>query len=160
MKHLPLLIFLLLAAAFALVLARGRDPSVVPSALIGRPMPAFHLPGLADEDLRGRAAIVNVFASWCASCVAEMPVLTALSRHVPVYGLAYKDKPAALKAWLKKHGNPYAKIGDDATGRTALDWGVSGVPETFVVDARGIIVHKHVGPVLPADVAALLERVQ
>jgi len=160
MKKIPFIVFILLAFSFAALLISGKDTAIVPSALIGKQMPTFILPGLSSKDVRGAPAIVNVFASWCVACIAEAGTLKTLSQSAKVYGIAYKDKPAPLKAWLKKYGNPYAKIGDDAAGRVSIDWGVYGVPETFVVGADGIVRYKHTGPVAPADVPRLLEMLK
>jgi cytochrome c biogenesis protein CcmG/thiol:disulfide interchange protein DsbE len=145
-----------------------RDASAIPSALIGRPAPQFDLPpvaaaipgGFATADLRGRPAIVNVFASWCVPCLAEHPLISALAAdgHT-VFGLDYKDKPADAVRWLNEHGNPYAAVGADIDGRAGIEWGVTGVPETFVVDADGIVRFKHVGPLTPELVARKLRPV-
>jgi cytochrome c biogenesis protein CcmG/thiol:disulfide interchange protein DsbE len=156
MKKIPLLIFILLAVFFAAVLYKGKDPTVVESAMIGKAVPVFNLsaatkvtPGFSSKDFQGTPAIVNVFASWCLSCQLEQGILEEIgsAEKVPVYGMDYKDTPEKLAAWLKKYGNPYDAIGDDRKGRVAIDWGVYGVPETFVVDARGFIRYKYVGPV-------------
>jgi cytochrome c biogenesis protein CcmG/thiol:disulfide interchange protein DsbE len=156
MKQIPLLIFLLLAGFFAVVLFKGKDPALVESAMIGKPVPVFDLPpaikgkkGFASRDLQGTPSIVNVFASWCVMCQLEQGILEEIGRaeHVPVYGLNYKDTPEKTAAWLKKYGDPYTAVGDDRKGRVATDWGVYGVPETFVVDARGFIRYKHIGAV-------------
>lgn len=154
---LPLFLLGGLAAVFALDV--GRDPRAIPSALIGRPVPEFALPplesggkGLAAADLRGGVTVVNVFASWCPPCRVEHPVLKRLAQSATVVGIAYKDRPADTLAWLHRLGNPYAAVGADAEGRVALDWGVTGVPETFVVDASGRIRFKHAGPLTP-DIA-------
>jgi cytochrome c biogenesis protein CcmG/thiol:disulfide interchange protein DsbE len=153
----PLLAFAAIAAWFAVGLSR--DPNVLPSALIDRPMPDFALPALAgteapalsDEVIRGRPALVNVFASWCIPCRAEHPVFMRLAREgrVAVYGIAYKDRAADASNWLRSLGNPYAAIGHDESGRVAIDWGVYGVPETYVVDAAGNIRFRHVGALTP-----------
>jgi cytochrome c biogenesis protein CcmG/thiol:disulfide interchange protein DsbE len=159
---LPALVFLLLAGAFWYVLGQmesGRyDGRVVPSAMLNKPMPAFRLEppdgrfeGLADTDIRGRVAIVNVFASWCAPCLIEHPILVELSRdkRILVVGLNYKNDPKQAVAWLEEHGNPYARIGADRQGKAAIEWGVYGVPETFIVDANGIIRYRQAGPLTP-----------
>ena len=157
----PALALLILAGWFAVALKPGRDPAFVPSALIDKPTPAFDLPGLVDgepglsrADLVGQVSLVNVFASWCLPCRVEHPVLMRLAREegIPVYGLNWKDKPAAASAWLAELGNPFLRIGVDATGRAGIDWGVYGVPETYVVDAAGVIRLKHVGPLSERDV--------
>jgi cytochrome c biogenesis protein CcmG, thiol:disulfide interchange protein DsbE len=158
---LPLALLAALAAVF--FLGFGHDPRAVPSALIDRPAPEFALPplpgrdrGLASGDLKGRVRVVNVFASWCLPCRAEHPLLTGLARRVPVMGINYKDKPGDAAAWLAKLGDPYAAIGADTEGRVAIDWGVYGVPETFLVDAEGRIRFKHVGPLTPEVIDGIL----
>ena len=153
---LPIAIF----AGVGLLLYQGlyRDPRLVPSPLIGKPVPEFALGpvpgrehGLASRDLRGAVSLVNVFASWCVACRDEHPLLMALEREqvVPIHGLNYKDTPADAATWLDALGDPYARIGADIDGRVGLDWGVYGVPETFVVDRDGHIAYKHIGPVTP-----------
>jgi len=154
---LPLIAFIAVAAWFAAGLQR--DPNRIPSALIDRPMPEFALPpvadagvpGLAAADIRGQVSLINVFASWCVPCRAEAPILMRLAHQpgVKLYGIAYKDKPADNLKFLREFGNPYAAIGDDASGRTGIDWGVYGVPETFVIDRDGRIRHKEVGALTP-----------
>ncbi len=149
----PLLAF----GVLALVLGVGlsRDPREVPSPLIGKPAPQFELPavkgraqGLATRNLRGEVSLVNVFASWCVACREEHPVLVALARRnlVPIHGLNYKDKPDDAAAWLDRWGDPYTRTGADIDGRVGIDWGVYGVPETFVIDPQGRIAYKHIGP--------------
>ncbi len=154
----PLALFAVVAGYFAVGLTR--DPGTLPSALIDKPAPEFTLPplldgkpGLATTDLKGAPALVNVWASWCIPCRAEHPVLSRLAQEVPVFGLNYKDKPDDAKRFLAELGDPYRRIGTDLSGRTAIDWGVYGVPETFVVDANGRIRHRHVGPLTDKVVA-------
>jgi cytochrome c biogenesis protein CcmG/thiol:disulfide interchange protein DsbE len=156
MRKIPFILFILLAGFFAVLLLRGKDPAVVESAMIGKPAPAFNLPsalkgkaGFSSKDLRGTPAVVNIFASWCLACRVEQGALEKIAKaeNIPVYGIDYKDTPDKLAAWLKKYGDPFTAIGADSEGRTAIDWGVYGVPETFVVDARGVIRYKHVGAV-------------
>ncbi|MBC7506333.1 MAG: DsbE family thiol:disulfide interchange protein [Sandarakinorhabdus sp.] len=153
---LPVIAFMALIGFFAIGLTK--DPKELPSQLIDRPLPAFALPGIADVPgggpgyasaaIKGEPALLNVFASWCAACPQEHPVLTRIAKEgVPVYGLAWKDKPADSRAWLARFGNPYAKVAADETGRTAIDLGVTGVPETFIVDARGRVRYKQIGPI-------------
>ena len=151
---MPLVGFTALAAAFALRL--GTDTSLLPSPLIGKAVPAFSLPpvkgrqlGLASADLKGEVSLVNVFASWCVACREEHPVLMQLNRAgtVPVHGLNYKDRPDDAARWLDTMGDPYTRTGADLDGRVGIDWGVYGVPETFVVDAEGRIAFKQIGPV-------------
>lgn len=155
---LPLLLFAGLAIAVAVPLLRGDDPSELPSTLIDQPAPDFDLPplpgmegGLSARDLGGEPMLVNFFASWCVPCLAEHPLLTRLAEEegVTIHGINYKDDPADALAWLDRHGNPYALIGADREGRAAIDWGVYGVPETFVVDAEGRIRYRHAGPITP-----------
>ena len=164
---LPLGFFACLALIFLVRLQSGIDPQAIPSALVGHPAPAFDLPpldgldvpGLKRADLDGRVTIVNVFASWCVPCRQEHPVLAALAKelgadgHVRVVGIDYKDLPDNARAFLDEVGNPYAAIGADQKGRAAIDWGVYGVPETFVVGADGVVRHKFIGP-LTAEIAA------
>lgn len=142
-----------LLGVFALQL--GRDPSLVASPLIGKPVPTFDLPpvqgrsrGLSSADLRGRVSLVNVFASWCVACREEHPFLMQLaaSKSIAIYGLNYKDAPADAARWLDGNGDPYRRTGADTSGRVAIDWGVYGVPETYVIDADGRIAHKTIGP--------------
>jgi cytochrome c biogenesis protein CcmG/thiol:disulfide interchange protein DsbE len=145
-----------LVVAFAVGL--GRDPSIVPSPLIGKPVPKFSLPpveghklGLSSGDLCGDVSLVNVFASWCVACREEHPLLMRLKQQqvLLINGLNYKDKPDDAARWLETMGDPYARTGADLDGRVAIDWGVYGVPETFVVDRRGRIAFKQVGPITP-----------
>lgn len=154
---LPLLAFVVIAAWFMAGLAR--DPSRIPSALIDRPVPEFALPavaeagtpGLATADIRGKVALVNVFASWCVPCRSEHPILMRLAQdpRIVIYGIDYKDQPADGAKFLSEFGNPYKAIGADADGRVGIDFGVYGVPETFVIDRDGRIRHKQVGPITP-----------
>jgi len=153
---IPLGIFLVLAVFLAVGLKL--DPREVPSPLIDKPAPSFRLallqdPGktLAPGDLKGKVWILNVWASWCVPCLQEHPLLVDLSKQrvVPIYGLNYKDgRDNALK-WLATHGNPYALSVMDADGRVSIDYGVYGVPETYVIDKDGVIRFKHIGPVTP-----------
>ena len=153
----PVLVFAGIAVFFGIGLTR--DPREIPSPLIGKPVPDFSLPpvqgrslGLATADLRGEVSLVNVFASWCVACRDEHPVLMEIEQGgiVPVHGLNYKDQPAAAAAWLDSMGDPYTRTGTDSDGRVAIDWGVYGVPETFIVDRDGRISYKHIGPITPA----------
>jgi cytochrome c biogenesis protein CcmG, thiol:disulfide interchange protein DsbE len=160
----PLIVFLALAGLFLKQMASGSDSRDIPSVLIGKPAPELTLPplrGLANGDgpapglssalLRGKVSIVNVWASWCAPCRAEHPLLMELAKddRIQILGLNYKDQPANALRFLGQLGNPFAAIGVDNRGAAAIDWGVYGVPETFVVDANGIVRHKHVGPLTP-----------
>jgi len=153
--------FLLPLAAFAVLvgfLAIGltRDPRDVPSPLVGKPAPAFTLPQLHDAaksfsvaDMKGRVWLLNVWASWCVACREEHPVLVEFAKtgQVPIIGLDYKDKVADARQWLDKLGNPYTLTAVDADGRVGIDYGVYGVPETYVIDKQGIIRMKHTGPI-------------
>jgi cytochrome c biogenesis protein CcmG, thiol:disulfide interchange protein DsbE len=164
------LIFLLPAAAFAALLivfavGLGHDPHLLPSALIDRPAPNFVLPplyegtdGLARKDLAGRVTLVNFFASWCAPCREEQPELMTLAHRpeVTLDGIAYKDKPEDSRRFLDRLGNPYSHVGVDSDGTTAIDFGVYGVPETYVIDGSGRIRYRHVGPLTADDVKAKL----
>src|SRR5712692_7975468 len=157
------LLFLVPAIVFAgLILAFGislnRDPSAVPSPLIGKPAPEFSLApvkertlGLSTPDLRGDVSLVNVFASWCVACREEHPLLMRMKEQglVPIHGLNYKDKPDDAARWLDTRGDPYTRTGADLDGRVAIDWGVYGVPETFVVDRQGHIAFKQIGAITP-----------
>jgi cytochrome c biogenesis protein CcmG/thiol:disulfide interchange protein DsbE len=168
----PLGVFILLAGLFLVRLFAG-DASRLPSALIGRPAPPFVLPaveglkdvpGLSEADLRaGHVSILNVFASWCAPCHAEHATLMALAHNdelkakgLRVYGLSYKDEPANAVKFLTENGEPFAAVGADISGRTAIDFGVYGVPETFIIKGDGTIAYKYVGPLSPQAVAATL----
>ncbi|MGP1678469.1 MAG: DsbE family thiol:disulfide interchange protein [Burkholderiales bacterium] len=154
--YIPLLVFIVMAVFLGIGLTL--DPRTIPSPLIGKPVPEFSLPavkgrtlGLASADLRGQVSLVNVFASWCVACREEHPVLMGLSQKgvVPIHGLNYKDKPEDAQAWLDQLGDPYTRTGADISGRVAIDWGVYGVPETFVIDRDGRIAYKHIGAVTP-----------
>jgi cytochrome c biogenesis protein CcmG, thiol:disulfide interchange protein DsbE len=163
---LPALVFLSLAVLFLVRLYSG-DPSRVPSALVGRPAPSFALeplpdlaeggspiPGLATEDLKGgKITVVNVWASWCAPCRQEHPALMELAKDpsIRVVGINYKDTPENARRFLGAFGNPFSAVGVDPNGRTAIDWGVYGVPETFVVGRDGTIRYKHIGPIAPGQ---------
>lgn len=150
---IPIVIAALLGVAFYWGLWNKDDR--LPSTLIGRPVPDFALPpiegrddGLSSEDLRGQVSIVNVWASWCVPCRVEMPLLVELAETgtVPIHGINYKDAPDAALEFLAELGDPYTRIGSDRNGRVSIDWGVYGLPETFVIDAEGRIAYKHVGP--------------
>lgn len=159
----PLLVFAGVAAIFLLRLESGGGGDVVPSVLIGKPAPDFdlppleggRLPGLARGDLHGGVTVVNVFASWCGPCRLEHPQLETLAEdgRIRVVGINYKDDPANARRFLEELGNPFAAIGADERGRTAIDWGVYGVPETFIVGADGVVRHKHIGPISEEDLA-------
>jgi len=151
---LPLIVFAALAAYFWVGL--NRDPRLIPSALIDKPVPDFELPALVDDvpglataDFGGQVVLVNVFASWCIPCRAEHPVISRIAEEgiVPVFALNWKDKKEDAVAWLDELGNPYARIGHDLSGRVGIDWGVYGVPESYLIDKTGRIRYKHVGPI-------------
>ena len=162
---LPLVIFAAVVAVFAIALKRAPEKQIVRSVLIGKPAPEFTLPDLLDEsrtvsmsDFRGRWVLVNVGGPWCVECRIEHPVLLDLQREgkVALLGLNYKDDLAAARAWLVELGNPYTAIAVDSEGRSAIDWGVYGAPESFLVDPQGIIVEKIVGVVTPENWKARL----
>jgi cytochrome c biogenesis protein CcmG/thiol:disulfide interchange protein DsbE len=149
----PLAIFALLVA----FLYRGLslDPKLVPSPLIGKPMPTFTLTRLdnpaatiSDADFKGKVTLLNVWATWCVSCRQEHETLVQLAKtgQVDIYGLNYKDNREDAKRWLSRFGNPYVANAFDSDGRVGIDWGVYGAPETFIIDREGIIRHKHIGP--------------
>jgi cytochrome c biogenesis protein CcmG, thiol:disulfide interchange protein DsbE len=151
---LPLIVFLGLVVFLAVGLKR--DPHEIPSPLINKPAPAFSLPRLdapdqrlSAQDLRGQVWLLNVWASWCVACRQEHPLLVELSKtgQVKMYGLNYKDKRDDALGWLQKLGNPYLQSLSDTEGVVGIDYGVYGVPETFVIDKQGVIRHKHIGPV-------------
>lgn len=154
-----------MAASVAFYSLMWRDPHLVPSPLIGKPVPAFSLPpvqgrtlGLSSADLRGQVSLVNAFASWCVACRAEHPVLMRLKATgvVPIHGLNYKDAPKDAARWLETMGDPYTRTGADRDGRVAIDWGLYGVPETFVVDAEGRIAYKQIGALTPEIVDTVI----
>ncbi len=156
----PLAAFAALAITFGWALNLNRNPSEIPSALIGKPVPQFTLPavkgrtlGLSSTDLVGQVSLVNVFASWCVACREEHPVFMQIKTEdlVPIHGLNYKDRPDDAAKWLDTMGDPYTRTGADLNGRVAIDWGVYGVPETFVITKDGHIAHKHIGAVTPKD---------
>ena len=151
---IPLIIFVVIAGF--LYIGLSRDPRELPSPLVGKPAPAFslmqlHAPDkkLSVADMKGQVWLLNVWASWCVSCRVEHPLLVQLAQSnvVPVIGLNYKDKVPEGLAWLAQNGDPYKLSVVDADGRVGIDWGVYGVPETFVVDKNGVIQYKHIGPV-------------
>lgn len=168
---IPLAVFAIMVIFLAIGLTL--NPREVPSPLIGKPAPTFNLPQVAaaentlsPSDFKGQVVLVNVWASWCVSCRQEHPVLLQLAQQglVPIYGLNYKDQREAAQGWLRQHGDPYVASAFDADGRVGIDWGVYGVPETFVIDWAGIIRHKHTGPVTPAalerDILPLVRQLQ
>lgn len=156
---IPVSVFITLA----LLLGWGltQNSRNIPSALIGKPVPQFSLPpvqgrtlGLSSADLVGDVSLVNVFASWCVACREEHPLFIRLKAEdaVPIHGLNYKDQPENAARWLNTLGDPYTRTGADRDGRVAIDWGVYGVPETFVVTKGGRIAHKHIGALTPKDI--------
>lgn len=164
----PVIIFAAIAALFAFALRAG-DPSKLPSAFIGKPAPALQLavldglsggqaiPAFDSQSLRaGKVSVVNFWASWCSPCVAEHPLLEELRSRtgVDVYGINYKDAATDAARFLGRYGNPYTGIGTDSSGRNGIEWGVYGTPETFVVNGRGEIVFKHVGPISEQSLVA------
>ena len=168
---LPLVVFLALAALFLFRLGAG-DPSKLPSALIGRPVPDTPLPaveglvrngapvpGIANADFKGEVSLVNVWASWCVPCHDEAPLLMQLAddKRIRILGINYKDQPENARRFVGRYGNPFAAVGADANGRASIDWGVYGVPETFLIGRDGRIAYKLVGPISPENLAATLK---
>lgn len=168
---IPLAVFLGLAALFFFRLGAG-DPSQLPSALIGRPAPATELPaiaglmhegqpvpGLSPADFAGRVTVVNVWASWCVPCHDEAPLLMQLAedQRIKLVGINYKDQPENARRFLGRYGNPFAASGADPSGRAAIEWGVYGVPETFVIGRDGRIAFKLVGPITPDNLDNVLK---
>ncbi|HTI03140.1 MAG TPA: DsbE family thiol:disulfide interchange protein [Acidisoma sp.] len=169
MLGLPLLGLGLAGGGFALMLRQMRngrfDPHALPSQLIGRAVPDFTLPGLAGGPMTGNQLqhpagpmLVNFFASWCVPCLEEAPTMAALAKTgLPIWGIAYKDNPADTRRFLAQNGNPYARIALDQPGRVAIDWGLYGVPETYLIDAQGIVRWRYAGPLTSAVVAGELQ---
>jgi cytochrome c biogenesis protein CcmG, thiol:disulfide interchange protein DsbE len=168
---LPLLAFLALAALFFYRLGSG-DPSKLPSALIGRPVPDTPLPpiagllrdgapvpGIASADFKGAVTLLNVWASWCVPCHDEAPLLMTLAadKRIRIVGINYKDQPDNARRFIGRYGNPFAAVGADGQGRASIDWGVYGVPETFVIGLDGRIGYKLIGPITPGNLEATLK---
>jgi cytochrome c biogenesis protein CcmG, thiol:disulfide interchange protein DsbE len=168
---IPLAVFLALAALFFFRLGSG-DPSRIPSALIGHPAPATELPpvagltrggetvpGLSSADFKGEVTVLNVWASWCIPCHDEAPLLVRLAQdaRIRVVGINYKDQPENARRFLGRYGNPYARNGSDQNGRASIEWGVYGVPETFLVGRDGRIAFKLVGPITPQNLDGVLK---
>jgi len=168
---LPLLAFLALAALFLYRLGSG-DPSKLPSALIGRPVPDTPLPpiagllrdgatvpGIDSADFKGAVTLLNVWASWCVPCHDEAPLLMTLAadKRFRIVGINYKDQPDNARRFIGRYGNPFAAVGADAQGRASIDWGVYGVPETFVIGRDGRIAYKLIGPITPGNLEATLK---
>lgn len=153
---LPVGLFALLVVVLAVGIQRAPQKNVIPSALLGKPAPAFALPELGSPGVQfdtrayaGRWWILNVWGTWCVECRAEHDMLLEMRRAglAPIVGLNWKDDEAEAQRWLAQLGNPYERVPVDAEGRVAIDWGVYGAPETFLIDPRGIVVHRHVGPI-------------
>jgi cytochrome c biogenesis protein CcmG, thiol:disulfide interchange protein DsbE len=170
---LPIVLLGVFGAIAWFGLAPDRDPSALPSALIGKPVPGFNLTtldpasgGLTPQDFAGKVTVVNFFASWCLPCKAEHPLLFQLARdyNVPVYGIAFQDQTADTARYIQEMGSPYSKIGLDQNGRTAIDFGVTGVPETFILDKDGIIRYRLAQPIDPdrlaGEIGPLLKSLQ
>lgn len=168
----PLAVFVALAVLFFVRLA-GPAPGNLPSALAGKQIPDFSLPpldglmqngvqvpALSASSLKGRISIVNIWASWCGPCREEHPLLLALSKNTQInlVGINYKDDPENARRFLGTFGNPFSSVGRDSTGRTAIDWGVYGVPETFIVAADGTILYRHVGPLTAEAIAGPIQN--
>jgi len=155
MRYLiPLGVFVVLTAF--LYIGLGLNPRALQSTLLDKPAPTFNLPQvnnptqtLKKEDLLGKVSLINVWASWCVSCRQEHPLLMQLSKqkNIYLYGLNWKDELTAAKSWLMQHGDPYRASAFDPTGRTGIDYGVTGTPETFIIDKQGIVRYKYVGPI-------------
>lgn len=169
--YIPIIVFAVLAGVLGWGLTV--DPKAVPSTLIGKPVPEFILPpvkgrtlGLSSGDLRGEVSLVNVFASWCTACLQEHPIFMRLKEEgtVPIHGLNYKDPQDGAARWLSKHGDPYTRTGADVSGRIGIEWGVYGVPETFVIGKDGHVQYKQIGSVtaeiLQKKILPLIERLK
>ncbi len=171
LRLLPVVVFAVVAGFFAMAL-RSCDPSLLPSTLVGRPVPTTTFPpvegletqgkpepGFTSADLaKGKISVVNYWASWCVPCIDEHPMLERLKDEsgVDIYGINYKDQASAARRFLGRFGNPFTAVGTDASGRAAIDWGVYGTPETFVVNGKGDVIYKHVGPITEESLATKL----
>jgi cytochrome c biogenesis protein CcmG, thiol:disulfide interchange protein DsbE len=153
---IPLALFLGLASVFFVVLLRGRDPHEVPSPLINKAAPAFQLPQLDEpartfsvESMRGKVWVLNFWGTWCIACRDEHPLLVEFSKsgELPIFGVDYKDNREAARQWLNELGNPYALVAFDVEGRTSIDYGVYGAPESYLIDKNGVIRFKQIGPI-------------
>ena len=158
MKYI-ILIVCLFGISFVFIQGLKKDPTIIPSNLISRKFPEFQLKPLKNYDVlsqkdlqKKEIKIVNFFASWCPPCKVEHPQLIELSKSFNLYGIAKKDKPQQLLTWLEELGNPFKKVGLDNEGMVSIEWGVYGLPETFIVDDSGVIIYKHIGPVMKKDV--------
>ena len=171
LRLLPVLIFATVAGFFAIALRSG-DPSRLPSTLVGKPVPQTVFPpvdgletngkpepGFSSSDLaQGKVSVVNFWASWCEPCVDEHPLLERLKSDagVDIYGVNYKDQADSARRFIGRFGNPFTAVGTDTSGRAAIDWGVYGTPETFIVNGKGEVVYKHVGPISPDSLTSKL----
>ncbi|MBC11202.1 MAG: DsbE family thiol:disulfide interchange protein [Rickettsiales bacterium] len=158
MKYV-ILIICLFGISFVFIQGLKKDPTIIPSNLISRKFPEFQVKPLKNYDVlsqkdlqKKEIKIVNFFASWCPPCKVEHPQLIELSKSFNLYGIAKKDKPQQLLTWLEELGNPFKKVGLDNEGMVSIEWGVYGLPETFIVDDSGVIIYKHIGPVMKKDV--------
>jgi cytochrome c biogenesis protein CcmG/thiol:disulfide interchange protein DsbE len=170
-RLLPVLIFAAVVGFFAMALRSG-NPNLVPSTLVGKHVPESTFPAVAGVDsngefksgfssadlANGKVSVVNFWASWCMPCVEEYPLLIQLKENagVDIYGVNYKDRASAARHFIGRYGNPFTALGTDAQGRAAIDWGVYGMPETFIVDGKGTIVYKQVGPITSDVIATKL----
>jgi len=166
LRFLPLMILIAIVGALAWRLSSPPDERIA-SKMIGQPVPSFTLapatpgkPGLSSSELAtGQSRLINVFASWCVPCIAEAPLLTDIKRQgVPIDAIAVRDRPEDVAAFLARHGDPFERIGADPESRVQLALGSSGVPETFIVDGRGIIRYQHMGPIEPGDIATIVRE--
>lgn len=168
---LPLVLFLFIVVL--LWRGLGLHPNQIPSPLINQPAPIFQLPLLfkpeqltSNQDFIGHITLLNIWATWCSSCVEQHPFLLSLAKDktLTLVGLVYKDNPSKVKAWLAEEGNPYQSVAIDETGKAAIDWGVYGTPETFVIDRKGIIRYKQIGSITvdvwEKDLKPLLEKLR
>ena len=166
MKYV-ILIICLFGISFVFIQGLKKDPTIIPSNLISRKFPEFQLKPLKNYDVlsqkdlqKKEIKIVNFFASWCPPCKVEHPQLIELSKSFNLYGIAKKDKPQQLLTWLEELGNPFKKVGLDNEGMVSIEWGVYGLPETFVVDDSGVIIYKHIGPVMKKDVIEIKSLIE
>lgn len=172
---IPLALFSALAYVFLMQLSNGGNSTKIPSPLLNKPVPEFampalegltsdgvQIPGLKTADLKGKVSLVNVWASWCVPCRAEHPVIVELGKdkRLQLVGINYKDKPGNALRFLGQLGNPFSAVGTDIKGRAAIDWGVYGIPETFVVDRSGTIRYKYVGPLSGAALARVKSEIE
>ena len=168
LRLIPIILFLFVISGLAWRLIRPAD-TAIPSQLVERPVPQFELaaavpgkPGLKSSDLAtGEPRLLNIFASWCVPCIGEAPVLSELQRHgVKIDAIAVRDRPEAIQAFLGEHGDPYGRLGADPRSNAQMALGSSGVPETFVVDGRGVIRHQYIGPLTAANVPGVLQQLK